>query len=697
MKKIFISIVLILSMIMTIFISAASGEMAEDPGMILNKYYTPVTEDSGTLTMELYSTGSTITITRHQPLAVTLVLDVSGSMSEAYNKTTKIAALKSAVNNFIDLLAADAAENDVQHKISIIKFAGANSNSVGNDKYWSGGYNYNYSQVVKDWTNASEATTLKTAVNALSAAGATAADYGMAHATNQLATITDSGYAKVCVMFTDGEPNHNNGFSESVANAAIAAAKSMKDSDITVYTIGLVGKPSKDMKNYMNYVSSNYPSATSVKKPGKSASTNFYKDAASADLTEVFSDIADEVLNTNCIFTETSVIMDEITGYFELPDGYTAEDVVVETAAWDGSAFGTRAVYENANVTIDGNKIFVTNFDFTTNCCVPGREGGAKLVITVPIQSRHILSGEDHYDAESKSYIVPSNTDRAGIYMNYSDNVAPDLAFPIPEVSLGAFKVYHSSNKQVDIFEVVPNFNIVNTITNKYMIYGGVFTDDTYATAKSYIEIEGDNGLDFTPVAKTTYYLKEVNRLIYCGPSFYIIWQPQSYLINPDTGEEYIRVTDIYALMRLDCDQYLRYGVEYGTAALEDAVSDKEDRVYRQYNLSDNTFYTGVTSNKGTVMTCTGNEKAGVIELKFDGYYHTAAPHGREAFVYISDVAFNLNGYIVTMDGVKVTNRYYTDLLLYEGSYKLNPASMKVNFYRTEYSVYHAPDIIELY
>lgn len=61
------------------------------------------------------------------PLDIVLVLDVSGSMNENFGNVTKIAALKSAVNNFMAEAAAKNKEitvADNKIKISIVKFAG---------------------------------------------------------------------------------------------------------------------------------------------------------------------------------------------------------------------------------------------------------------------------------------------------------------------------------------------------------------------------------------------------------------------------------------------------------------------------------------------------------------------------------------------------------------------------------------------
>lgn len=146
--------------------------------------------------------------------------------TEQDSGTKKIATLKTAVRTFIDSVA----EKSPDSSIAIVKFAGNKRDTVGNDTYRDGGYTYNYSQIVQELTPVNTgASSLKTAVNGLIAAGATAADYGMQHAQTIINGAKDDGRQKVVIMFTDGEPNHNTNFDDTVANAAITTSKAIKD------------------------------------------------------------------------------------------------------------------------------------------------------------------------------------------------------------------------------------------------------------------------------------------------------------------------------------------------------------------------------------------------------------------------------------------------------------------------------------
>lgn len=248
----------LMACVMTLSLLPISA-LATDSGMVFTKD-ARVNEDgkSYTISMEAWATGKTTTQEKPQPLDIALVLDVSGSMADPFTgDQKKIDALKTAVYGFID----GVAENSPESNISIVKFAGKMTDKVGNDTYRNGRYLYNYTQIVTTLTPAKTGKdTLKAAVNGLQAAGATPADYGMKKAQAALASST-SGNSKVVVMFTDGEPNHQNGFDKYVASDVINKAGELKAGGTTIYTVGVFTDQSDDINTYMSSTSSNYPNA----------------------------------------------------------------------------------------------------------------------------------------------------------------------------------------------------------------------------------------------------------------------------------------------------------------------------------------------------------------------------------------------------------------------------------------------------
>ena len=285
-------------------------------------------------TLSTISSTSDTTSLVTKPLDIVLVLDASGSMSDDMGErsTTRINALKSAANSFIDTIAEQNKsinDKNKRHQVAIVKFAGnKRNNTIGNDTYRDRqGYTHNYSQVMKGLTPCvdSAATELKNTVGFIEPAGATQADYGLELA-RDMSGRTDA--QKVVVFFTDGSPTSSNGFESDVANDAVNAAKTMKDKGATIYTIGIfsganpdqaISKASKENK-FMHAVSSNYPNATSytTNKLGKrTENSDFYKAASNADeLKKVFDDISSSITSGKGSPTQIE------DGYDESKSGY---------------------------------------------------------------------------------------------------------------------------------------------------------------------------------------------------------------------------------------------------------------------------------------------------------------------------------------------------------------------------------------
>lgn len=287
-------------------------------------------------TLSAMSSTSNSTVTVTTPLDIVMVLDASGSMDDPMgggDRTKRIDALKSAANSFINTIAKqnEAIEGvDRQHRVAIVKFAGDKTDKVGNDTYYQGQYKYNHSQVMKGLTDCSggNVKALKDTVAGIKPSGATRADYGL-----ELAGDITSGRAdakKIVVFFTDGKPTSYSEFDSGVADAAVTAAKNMKDSKATVYTIGIfsgadpAADPSKkgtsDVNKFMHAVSSNYPDATSYASDElgtRAENSDYYKSATNAEeLKKVFDDISQAITSESPYPTEIH------KGYDETKSGY---------------------------------------------------------------------------------------------------------------------------------------------------------------------------------------------------------------------------------------------------------------------------------------------------------------------------------------------------------------------------------------
>ena len=281
---------------------------------------------SYTVNVDVKGASSTTTVTTTQPIDFTLVLDVSGSMDDPMSKTDRtkrLDALKEAVKAFLDEAANTNTEAGSELvRVGLVKFAGDKTDKIGDDMYRSGGYTYNYSQIVSDLT--ADMNGLKNKVSKLKAAGATRADNGFNLAAKMMGSArTDA--KKVVIFFTDGSPTSSSGFEGKVANKAVEAAKELKDGGATVYSIGVFSgaDPSSIQGNenqFMHAVSSNFPKATKYNQRGEgNIEAGYYKSATNAsELNTIFDEIEKSETTTSAY---TKVTMeDTLSGYVELAD-----------------------------------------------------------------------------------------------------------------------------------------------------------------------------------------------------------------------------------------------------------------------------------------------------------------------------------------------------------------------------------------
>jgi|GEM_PF-532088 len=387
---------------------------------------------------------------------------VDGHVQFYTSSDTKIAALKSAVNSFIDIIARD----NPTSQIAIVKFAGNKTDNVGNDTYRSGGYTHNYTQIVKNLTtaDAAGAAALKDAVSKLSAKGATAADYGLEKAINVFgdADQVPTGRNRVVIMFTDGEPNHSNGFDGSVAKTAIENAQTLKSKSYgaSVYTIGIfsgadVGTtlPDNDengqTNRYMHLVSSNYPNASSMSEPGTDGAVKkngYYKVASDASsLGNVFTQLGKAIGKPSINLGSTAVLTDNIASNFQAPANVA--DVKVFTADYDGKSktFGDKTAFDSATVNVANGAVTVSGFDYSANFVSdtehPGTTGnyGKKLIVEFEITVDR-----------TKTYggTQPTN---AGANIKLGDDIVAFVENPkVPVAITNGFKANYSDSKSYD-------------------------------------------------------------------------------------------------------------------------------------------------------------------------------------------------------------------------------------------------------
>lgn len=600
-----LAVVMLFTLVPVMSVSAdeatSGGTQTSNDGLNLAKSVT--VEDDGTYTIKLeaYATGTVTTNTTSKPCDIVLLLDQSGSMSDAlgtlsasgYSKvtsalnswiamgiyqniktlyctddegktfyevyissdddgtylcktdgtvietkaqygvfiskdiytyttteteTSKQQGLKDAAKAFIEATGDknDAITDESQkHRISIVKFAGKESSTTGDEKYTSGSYKYNYTQIVTELT--SDETKLLDALSNLSEAGATSADYGMSRASAALGDLSaDDGREKIIIMFTDGEPNHGSGFDASVAASTVNSAKELKDKGVTIYTIGVLknADPTADptasstsnVNKYLHAVSSNYPGAKATGSSsftvtwGTGSYTNgYYKTASTSDeLTGIFQEIQNSVGSTTVTLDGDAVLKDVISDSFVLPSDFTADsNVTVQTAAYkaDGT-FDTPVNATGCTATVSGKTIDVSGFDYKDNYCVvvDGEAQGKKLIVTVEgieVDPTKVVAGDD----------IKTNTDQSGVYTPDGDGYVLVQQFEQPGVKL-ASKTY--------VIDYAKSFDISSTewpITATH-IAGNTHAFETASKATSIDlpngKVESKDGTTYTYTPQTT-------------------------------------------------------------------------------------------------------------------------------------------------------------------------------------------------
>lgn len=458
-------------------------------------------------TLSAMSSTSNSKVTVTTPLDIVMVLDASGSMNDPMgggDSTKRIDALKNAANSFIDTIAKqnEGIEGvDRQHKVAIVKFAGDETDKVGNDTYRSGSHSYNYSQTMQGLTacTVGGAKGLKGTIDSIKPAGATRADYGMKQAEKNIKTSGRADAKKIVVFFTDGKPTSYSEFDSDVANDAVTAAKNMKDGKATVYTIGIFNganpnasvqdsKTSQENK-FMQAVSSNYPNATAWDAHGARAeNSDYYKSATNAEeLKKVFDDISKAITSEAPHPTEIH------KGYDATKSGYiTFTDELGDFMQVDGFIYnGT--TFDKPTKTEDN----VDTYTFTGDA--------ANLVITV----QHAKEGEPR-TGDIVTVKIPASLIPQSHFKNEDGKLSVDSAQPIRVK-------YTSSVKSValdNLFTPEKVTGLKDYIEHNTTVVDGAKTVNFYAN-KWAAGALGDTVATFEPADTNRYYYFQKQTPIY--------------------------------------------------------------------------------------------------------------------------------------------------------------------------------------
>lgn len=392
----------------------------------------------------------------------------SGCKIYTASTTTRLAALKNSVNQFID----DTKAKSPKSKIGITAFSSANRGNHGS---------------TKDLTEVgagNNAQNLKKFVNELNANGGTDPGVGLSKAKEMLDAVASDGKTKCVVLFTDGEPT--GGGSDWNTNAQKSAetnAKALRDAGYTVYTIGFaLNDRSKTFLEGGTYNYKKYPGIAS------SGCAKVADDAAS--LGEIFKEIENTI--TNDIDIVGATVTDVIDSRF----------VIVKE---DGTPNGTPIKNEDLEngKTITLNNGGVVSLDENGNQVVTWTDQ------TIPNKKR---------DEWNNTITVKAKGDYIG-GNNVPTNVTPDskittgygeVVLPQPKVNVKAELTV--KDKAVTIYKgdrLPDKDTVLNEMfdltgnTSKYNVSKNSFTAKWYSNPECTTEVS-----NLTADENATYYLK---------------------------------------------------------------------------------------------------------------------------------------------------------------------------------------------
>ena len=442
-------LVMALSLLPLNVLAAGGSETDSGSGMNFDKRLVddkPDGDGNYTIQMTAQATGTTTTTTTVKPMDIVLVLDQSGSMEDKFSDGTRQSAMKKAVNSFIGEVAAKYSK-DANHHMAIVTFS-------------------DEAKTLAEWTavDKDDEATLISKISGLTdtPSGAMNVGAGMELAQNLMNSSKDEeGHLKTVIVFTDGVPTKQSAFNTGVANAAISAAKGMKDAGVTIYTVGIfnganpnqlygdtgfsrnsngaVGSDWSDFSflqigdirsydvpagnRFLNYLSSNFENATGVGLKAyertfldigyhgweitenfKRTSSDYSMTAANASaLNAIFKTFSDMVPTpSNDALNANTVITDKLSDYFTFATG-TVDDVKVYAIDADGNKKESTDA-ANAQFSTNGKTVTVTGYDFSKHYQGIGGEDEETLVIEIKVKP----SGDGCTSKE-----IPTNDDTA--------------------------------------------------------------------------------------------------------------------------------------------------------------------------------------------------------------------------------------------------------------------------------------------
>lgn len=598
-----------------------------------------------------------------QPLDIVLVLDTSGSMSGS-----KMTNLKNAANSFIDATAENnrGLEQDQQTRLAIVQFAsGADTQQQ---------LNYVTDQNAQQYKNT---------INLFSANGATYAEEGLQQAQNVLDQNGRADVQQIVIFFTDGEPNHGNGFDNEVAADAVNTAHEMKQGGTIIYAIGVMNGADASVTDddgfneYMNGVSSNYPNATAEGKNweifdwstyynttfGERAEGDYYKAASDPDsIEEIFDEISDEVQqgvgsgspieeNTQQGNTEPGILTfeDQLGNYMQVTCTDAGKDKI-QLAYGDKIYTSTSKTTQGNTDTyhfegqVEGNEIYgpanlsdlVVTVERSADLAV-----GDKVTVTLPAS----LLPMRHYDVDTDANTM-TVSQAYPVRLFYGVSLKADAKTALGDPTSEAYAAIVASQKSADGTSI-----------------------DFYSNSFTKGAADGSTTASFSPNAGNKFYYYTQDTTLYTDQACTIeanrytarnantLYYKDVYWVQTGNGTEAREVTDGYGTVTSDTAEWNAIVMPYQGGTYY--IPANTQRTERPHTLTDgkDTNTTGTAANvlnpswteAGDVTQALGNngklsfDKPGSLEIKKDVDWGNASDQTKQdKNTFAFDIAANV-------------------------------------------------------
>lgn len=716
----------------------ASGE--NNGGLVMSKTVTKGEgDDQFLLTLEAFATGTTRTDTKEIPLDIVLVLDTSSSMSRDFDgnkwgvadEDRRLTALKTAVNNFAESVAAKAkgadgqygGEDDVNYRIAVVEFASRA---------------FNLTSGLVDMDTSRGLTQVKDAVSGLQAGGDTypATGLDMANSIFDANPISGDGQrGRVVIMFTDGYPAENgtDNINYTLCDNAIASAQTSKRTyGATVYTVGIFSgaNPNSNIdtnfdygnrrdaekqlvaaNRYMHYTSSNFQNAQSLQNGGEKSGSSYYLVASDANsLNDVFKSISQTIGSTPVELTSTSVLRDVISDSFTLPEGYTDGDIKAYSVSCESSTKNADGTYTytwkttpdadkyDATVADDNKTINVTGFDYAANWVDQYDVGGSKshgkkLVVEIPIVLDPDATGS--VDTNGPASGIYASADAETAFANFKTPVVYIPYFTVTHVASTVDSATGANKGEVRASKNYPlwcykEFNLTSVVPKDFL-YGGTFNEETCTTVHKDVQEQG-NPMELNPTENATYYIWEVPDY-YLRPANYYVWRH----LPENGGKE--TVVRLYPLTSVDRMLYKEVGFQINGTDYVSGTNNQEfddsvgsagtAQLYQMVKAVQNgqpymTMYVNKGKINATAVGTDVSEDKTVSGTPIDEGFIGGLRLPQNLFdQFAADTPVTYRPYWITQDGVKVLGVRDRTSTFAAGSARPNDSS---NMYPAEYS-----------